>query len=392
MISSEAITGLPEYEVISIEEAGGCVRIRVRYRGEVSCPHCGGKQLRSRDRRIRCLRHEDWGERHTVLELESGKWRCLGCERTFWQRFPGIRPRFRASERFRRAVCQKHFDGISRSCLARRETISSATIERWFTWFLGLLAGERIQRQCPRILGIDEHFFTRRHGYATTFCDLKNHTVHDVVLGRSEASLDTYLRRLEGKDLVETVCIDLAPGYRAMVRKHFPKARIVADRFHVIRTVNHHFLAGWKQLDPVGANNRGLLSLMRRHGRNLSPPQQERLAAYLGERPALQAIYRFKQRLTYSLLEKGRNQKRCEKLAHRFLSDVAALRGSGFAPLATLGDTLYSWRHEIACMWRFSRNNAITEGFHTKMEVLQRQAYGFRNFQNYRLRVKVMCS
>ncbi|HEX6804742.1 MAG TPA: transposase, partial [Terriglobales bacterium] len=36
--------------------------------------------------------------------------------------------------------------------------------------------------------------------------------------------------------------------------------------------------------------------------------------------------------------------------------------------------------------------NGITEGFHTKMEVLQRQAYGFRNFQNYRLRVRVMCS
>ena len=40
-------------------------------------------------------------------------------------------------------------------------------------------------------------------------------------------------------------------------------------------------------------------------------------------------------------------------------------------------------------MWRFTRNNGITEGFHTKMEVLQRQAYGFRNFQNYRLRVRV---
>jgi transposase len=26
------------------------------------------------------------------------------------------------------------------------------------------------------------------------------------------------------------------------------------------------------------------------------------------------------------------------------------------------------------------------------MEVLNRQAYGFRNFQNYRLRVRVMCS
>ena len=41
-------------------------------------------------------------------------------------------------------------------------------------------------------------------------------------------------------------------------------------------------------------------------------------------------------------------------------------------------------------MWR-TRNNGITDGFHTKMEVLQRQAYGFRNFKNDRLRVVVMC-
>ena len=39
-----------------------------------------------------------------------------------------------------------------------------------------------------------------------------------------------------------------------------------------------------------------------------------------------------------------------------------------------------------------TRNNGITEGFHTRMEALQRQAYGFRNFDNYRLRVTIMCS
>ena len=224
------------------------------------------------------------------------------------------------------------------------------------------------------------------------FCDLKNHKVHDVVLGRSEAFLEAYLHRLEGKNLVQLVCMDLAIGYRALVRKHFPQAQIVADRFHVIRAVNHHFLACWKQIDPAGAKNRGLVSLMRRHRHNLSIPQHERLAAYLSQTPALEAIYRFKQRLCYCLLEKGRNPKRCHKLARRFLTDVGALRCCGFAPLVQLGNVLYAWREEIACMWRFTRNNGITEGFHTKMEVLQRQAYGFRNFQNYRLRVKVLCS
>ncbi len=43
-------------------------------------------------------------------------------------------------------------------------------------------------------------------------------------------------------------------------------------------------------------------------------------------------------------------------------------------------------------MWRFTRNNGITEGFHNKMELIHRQAFGFRNFENYKLRVKVLCS
>ncbi len=148
--------------------------------------------------------------RGCVLELETYKWVCRACGRSFWQRFPGIQPRLRATEPFRRSVGQKHFDGISRSRLAERERVSSATIERWFEWYLKLLAGERSSRACPQILGIDEHLFTRRHGYATTFCDLKNHKVHDLVLGRSEASLEGYLARLEEKHRVQVVCIDLA--------------------------------------------------------------------------------------------------------------------------------------------------------------------------------------
>jgi transposase len=345
-----------------------------------------------KDRRIRKLRHESLGLRHAVLELETRKWRCQECGRSFWQRFPGILPRKRATEPFRRSVFVRHWDGISRSRLGQREGIGSATVERWFHDFLQREAAQRSGAPCPRVLGIDEHFFTRRHGYATTFCDLQGHKVFDVVLGRSEASLESYLERLPGKERVRVVCMDLASVYRALVRKHFPKARIVADRFHVIRIINHHFLACWREIDAVGAKHRGLLSLMRRHRHNLKPDQGPKLAAYFEQFPAVREIYRFKQRLCYLLLKKHRTRNNCTHLAARFLKAIHQLRQARLAHLVQLGETLSSWSTEIAMMWRFTRNNGITEGFHTKMEVLQRQAYGFRNFNNYRLRVKIMCS
>jgi transposase len=241
------------------------------------------------------------------------------------------------------------------------------------------------------VLGIDEHFFSRKDGYATTFCDLRGHRIFDVVLGRSEAALEDYLSNLPGKDRVRIVCMDLASGYRALVRKYFPKAKIVADRFHVIRLINHHFLACWREIDPAGSKHRGLLSLMRRHRHNLKPPQQAKLEAYFEQFPVLREIYRFKQRLCYLLLKKHRTRKQCVPLANRFFKALHQLSQAGLAALVQLGQTLAAWSVEIATMWRFTRNNGITEGFHTKMEVLQRQAYGFRNFQNYRLRVRVMC-
>ncbi len=59
-----------------------------------------------------------------------------------------------------------------------------ATVERYFRYVLQTQAGSGRALAARRILGIDEHFFSRKHGFATTFCDLGNHKIYDVVLGR----------------------------------------------------------------------------------------------------------------------------------------------------------------------------------------------------------------
>ena len=53
------------------------------------------------------------------------------------------------------------------------------------------------------------------------------------------------------------------------------------------------------------------------------------------------------------------------------------------SPLHGAAKTLTSWLEPIVGMWRFSKSNGITEGFHTKMEMMSRRAFGFRNFENY---------
>gem|GEM_PF-5978872 len=67
---------------------------------------------------------------------------------------------------------EDHKDGISSSRVAERERIGSATVERWYHDLLGKKVSELSGAACPVELGMDEHFFTRRRGYATTLCDL----------------------------------------------------------------------------------------------------------------------------------------------------------------------------------------------------------------------------
>lgn len=54
-----------------------------------------------------------------------------------------------------------------------------------------------------------------------------------------------------------------------------------------------------------------------------------------------------------------------------------------------LAKTISGWFAPIIRKWRFTKNNEIIEGFHRKMKLIQRRAYGYRNFENYRLRVLV---
>ncbi len=385
------ILGMSNYRIHRIY-GGNPVLIDISYQGSVLCPFCNGKQIRAKSKYIRRLRHYNYGNRPCFLLLQGRKYLCKECNKYFNQRFPGILPRRRCTEIYRRYIFANHNDGICSKTLAERENIGSATVERWYHDLLKKKVSESKNDQCPEILGIDEHFFTRKKGYATTFCDLKHRKVYDITLGRSQKSLAKYMEQLKGKENVKMVCIDLSRTYRSLVKKHFPNAAIVADRFHVIRLVNHHFLKAWKVLDPVAGKSRGMLSLMRRHEKNLKPEQKEKLKKYFNIRPEIGIIYDVKQELCMMLIKKTCCGKTCREMIAWLIEDIRLLKDSLIDNLVTLGNTLEEWIEEIACMWRYTKNNGITEGYHNKMKMIVRRAFGFKNFENYRLRVRALCT
>jgi transposase len=390
MPSLDCIIGIAGIELENVVRKNNIyVHARVGFRP--CCAHCGHFRCRIKSTFIRTLKHSKQGQRLIIVDVKSHKYYCPKCERFFNLRIPGVLPKRRSTENFRSEVYEKHHGGISQRLLSRTHGIGEATVERWYQDFTYLRVQELKARPSPKVLGIDEHFFTRKKGYATTFCDLKNRKIFDVALGRSENSLKPYLAKMPERRNTKIILMDLSETYRQIAENHFPKALIVADRFHVIRLINHSFLKAWQQLDPTGRKNRGLLSLMRRHSYRLEKEQKTNLNKYLSQHPVLDEIYLFKQKLCELLCRKLIKRKALRNAAREFHHMIEELKETSLESLQTLGKTLDRWKVEILRMLRCRQTNSTTEGFHNKMEMLSRRAFGFRNFSNYRLRVLAHC-
>ena len=384
------LLNLPGFKLIDVS-GQSVLTLHVEFTWRVECPDCGSLRLRRKDGFTRRIRHVLFGGRPSFLEVKAYKFHCRCCGKYFNSRFPGVKPRLRATEPCRAEITKLHHKGWTQRDLQKDLRIGSATVERWYQDHFELKNRELEGALCPRILGIDEHFFSRKDGYATTIANLSRHKVFDVVLGRSESSLRSYLRSIPGRERAQVVVMDLSETYRSISKKYFPNALIVADRFHVIRQVNHQFIKTWGDLDERGRKNRGLLSLMRRHPDKLSPEQRVNLERYLGEVPGLKTLYGIWQDLNRILRLRSQTKRQCREAIPELLWIIDELKKIPFKHLQTLGYTLYNWREEIGRMMRFTKTNGITEGLHNKMEMLSRRAFGFRNFENYRLRVRIVC-
>ena len=382
---------LPGYRIIQWES-----NTRMRIFAEALdaprlCPCCGGGRLHSKGHYERRVRHLDCFGHPSQLVIRCRRYRCLECSRSFVQPLPGIMPGRRSTEPWRQTIFERHHDGICAATLARREELGQATVGRIYAQFTERKAKVRLSLDCPRVLGIDEHTLHRGQRFATTFCDLKKHRVFDLSKGRSESELSGYLSTLRGRQRVRVVCIDLSNPYRSMVRRWFPRALIVADRFHAIRLVGMHLLKLSRQLCPDLGWNRSWLGLLRTRADRLDALKRERLAQLFAKHPALEGIYQIKEKLCDLLRLKHQTKRQCRQHIPKLLGLIDTLKASGLEPACTLAKSLTGWKEEIVRMWRFTRNNGITEGFHRKMKLIQRRAYGFRSFDNYRLRVIAQC-
>lgn len=135
----------------------------------------------------------------------------------------------------------------------------------------------------------------------------------------------------------------------------------------------------------------GIAGLLRKRLKTLTLSEWERLETIFKNHPVLRVVHAQMHELRSLLNKKYQTLAQAKRLIPKLLSYISKYRLERYAPMQTLAKTLHSWRGESAAMWRFTKNNGITDGFQREMKLIQRRAYGFRNFENYRLRIIASC-
>jgi transposase len=252
---------------------------------------------------------------------------------------------------------------------------------------------ERRQLTALKHLGMDEKSFGRGQSYVTLLTDLAEARVLDVVADRTTAASEQLWATLTPaqKQGVAAVAVDMWEPFIQTIRKEVPQADIVHDKYHVssylgeavdkVRRQEH------KELLAEGdATLTGSRQLWLYNPENFTAEQRQEFAALKDLHLKVARAWAAKELFTkfWDYQEEG--------WARRFFKDwFGWVSRSRLKPMIAVAQMLKRHLENILTYLKHHITNAVTEGLNSKIQNLKAAARGFRNFQNYRIRILFFC-
>lgn len=379
--------GLPLLRILKQKELEGHFEVTVIYRRENAiCPRCGKISSKEHDRRPQSKQDRKLRDKVVFLTLMKRRFRCLWCGKVFTEPDEVFGSRRRSSHRFREYLGQEALHQTVRRT-ARKEKVGEGLVRRCVTEEIGKRLGAREVEEVPEFIGLDEFSVSGRRLYHTAICNLVKGEVMEVVEGQGRQKVEGYLDNLPDPERVKGVAMDMHDPFRQAVQMCLPQAKVVVDKFHFIRHVN-------KAMDKVrsrlqGGNRRGKRRDLFRSRYTLLKGA-ERLADWEKERlnrlfycyPELKKAWVLKEsfRAWYRETDRMRAEERLGLMEERIAND-------SLAEFRELLRTLGNWREEILNYFDCRITNGFVEGKNNRIKTIKRMAYGYRNMDNFRMRI-----
>ena len=233
-----------------------------------------------------------------------------------------------------------------------------------------------------RTLGIDEISYCKKHKYATLVYDLDRSEVVWIGRGRGRATIDTFFDNVLSdyqKGKVQAACCDMSEAYIGAISSHCPAAKLVLDRFHIVKAMNGAVdevrKEQWRQSNLTERKAlKGLRWLLYRHSSTRTKRDTRTLNALERGNRRIYRAWRLKDEFEQLWEYKA------PWAAERFLKrwTTAALR-SRLAPMRKFVAMIRRHQPGVLAFVDTRLTNAISEGLNRIIKIVKNRASGFRD-------------
>lgn len=348
-----------------------------------TCPHCQTLTDKVHDYRISVIKDLPLMGKRSFLHYRKRRYHCPTCGKHFYESFSLLPKHCRITTRM--AFYSLHL-------LSERQSVRSVSrlLGVSDSFVFRRLRDIRFPKPqlLPPVLSIDE--FKGNAGgekFQAILTQPDKHCLFDILPSRTQVSLMQYFQGFPNKKEVRYIVMDMNKVYRELAKEYFPQATIVIDKFHVTRYVT------WalenvrkriqKQLHPdkrkYFKRSRRLLLI---HQKKLNAEGLDALELILLQSSDLATACHLKE-LFYSFMQSQSRQEAAEKLKYFILAAQASQLKEFHACLTMLGN----WSKYILNAFDCPYTNGFTEGTNNAIKVIKRNAFGYRNFENFRNRI-----
>lgn len=353
------------------------------------CPDCKKGKRKPIEHFTRQIRDLDIGGLVCRVELEVFRISCpCGCRDMEELEFAGKYARF--TRRFEEKVVM----------LCRAMTIKDVAKEMRMGWEAVKNIDKReaqkyvvaLSEISPTGIGVDEVAYEKGHKYLTIVRDLDIGKVIWVGKSRKKETMDEFFHVL-GKEKsmrISLVAMDMWDPFIKSVKEN-TNAEIVFDKFHVAKHVNEALDKVRKQEfakadheERKHMKKKRFLILSRE--KNLDKTKKESLKDLMKKNDTLYQAYLLKEQILDIMDEK--DEKKANKRFAKWFDNVVISKLPQFAEVSKM---LRRYSYGIVNYFKYKVTNAASEGLNTKINVIKRRAYGFRDVEYFMLKIIQLC-
>lgn len=371
-----------DFESVEQDEKKILLNVRMKRRTQ-ECPACQTPCDQVHDYRLQRVKDSPIQGKAVIWQYRKRRYRCPCCGKRFYEGNYLLPKRHRITNRLAALGIDQLRKKQSRKEIASSLGVSESSIGRW----MNLLEFGR-PALLPQVLSIDEFRGNTEYGkFQCILTDPVHKRIVDVLPTRYHAQIYDYLRSFSNRNQVKYFVMDMNREYMDIAKKLLPNAKIVIDRFHVVRYCtwaleNVRKRVQMKLLPEQRKYFKRSRKLLLAHMRDLSAENKAAVERMLLVSRDLREAYLLKEKF-FDFMRSFNASQAKERLrifrAHAFVADLPE-----FSACLTM---LKNWETYILNAFDCPYSNGFTEGVNNKIKVLKRIAFGYRSFRNFRIRI-----